>query len=176
MIKLRSLIFQSHGEPRENVTILPKLELRCRLKYLGLSAQAGAATGSGSYELDDAGFAAIGAQGKRGGCNRQAQAARTGAARIDVENVVAHFDGGLVGMAGDDHAEAGSNWIEGELCEVVKNIDCVNAGFERIAGRKSPSTAALVVITAIRVPGASLWSVSSTAGFPISPAHTCARI
>jgi hypothetical protein len=26
-------------------------------------------------------------------------------------------------MAGDDHAEAGSNWIEGELCEVVKIID-----------------------------------------------------
>ena len=107
--------------------------------------------GPGSYELDDAGFAAIGPQGEYGDGNRQGEAARTGAAGIDVENVVQRFDGGLVGMAGDDHAEAGSSRIEGELSEVVKNIDRVSAGFERVAVRKAPSPGALVVITANRM-------------------------
>jgi hypothetical protein len=60
-------MFQSQGEARENVTILPKLKLRRKLKYLDLSAQAGA-MGPRSYELNDAGFAAIGLQGERGDC------------------------------------------------------------------------------------------------------------
>jgi hypothetical protein len=39
-------------------------------------------------------------------------------------------------MAGNDHAEAGSNWIEGGLREVVKNIERVSVGFDYVrAGR-----------------------------------------
>jgi hypothetical protein len=105
----------------------------------------------GSDELNDAGFAAVGAQGECADGNRQGEAARTGAAGIDVENVVQRLDGGLVGMAGDDHAEARSSWIESELSEVVKNIDRVNAGFERVLVRKAPSPGALIVVTANRV-------------------------
>jgi hypothetical protein len=144
-------MFQSQGEARGNLTILPKLELRRKLKYQDYQRKPERAIAPGSYELDDAGFAAIGPQGEYGDGNRQGEAARTGAAGIDVENVVQRFDGGLVGMAGDDHAEAGSSWIEGEFGEVVKNMDRVNAGFERVAVRKAPRPGALVVITANRM-------------------------
>ena len=55
-----------------------------------------------------------------------------------------------MGMAGDDHAEAGSHWIEIELREVVKNIKGVRADFDGIVSRQAESPGVAVVIAANR--------------------------
>ena len=84
--------------------------------------------------------------GEHGNRYRQGKAAGTGAARIDKENVVTPFGDRLVGMARNDDAKAGSNGIEGELCDVMQNMDRVSAYLDRVARRKADRPRALVVI------------------------------
>ena len=53
----------------------------------------------------------------------EGEAARAGAAGIDVKNTSVLFNGGLVGMAAHYYAEACAGWADVDLFDVVQYVD-----------------------------------------------------
>ena len=88
----------------------------------------------------------MGAYCKRGNRNRQVEAPRSSAAGIDKESPAQFFDYRLVRMAGDDSRESRGSWIELELRQVMKDVDCVAANLDHIVCGKTATPSARVVI------------------------------
>ena len=75
------------------------------------------------FEGDDFGEDFVGGEGELAEGDGKLEAARTRAARVEIEDAGAGFLSGNVAVAGDDDAESGGFGLEVELREIVENVD-----------------------------------------------------
>jgi hypothetical protein len=73
---------------------------------------------------------------ERGDCDRQAKAARTGAAGIDVKDTIAFGARGPVRMAADHDVKSGRGRIQVKLVAIVEHVNLRGIGFDGSRNRQ----------------------------------------
>jgi hypothetical protein len=99
-------------------------------------------------DLDDPGLTPLGVNDELGDSNRQREASRPGAARIDEENPFSGLDERAVRVTGKDCREPGRRRVEGELVDVMNDVDGLGSELDRVIGGERERPWPLVVVAA----------------------------
>jgi hypothetical protein len=86
--------------------------------------------------------------GQFGGRDGQAESARAGASRVDVQHPVALLDRGPVRVAGDDDLHARGDGLEVDLGKVVDHVDEDPAEAKELAFAQAGGPGAAIVVAA----------------------------